>query len=131
MTRKLFQKYDEETEQWLLQDIRDWPIDKFEITADERDKLNVATAIIFSIGLIGFFACIMKIAIVFAENLPFLKVASQFTHKMQRQDRTKVVRYLQQNSSAFKTFSTSSTIGEFQIFILHVITFKLNCSKLP
>ena len=74
-------------------------------------------------------------AIVFAaqkkENLPFLEVASQFTHKMQRQDRTKVLRYLQQNSSAFATFSTSLTIGEFQIFILHVTTFKLNCFKLP
>ena len=37
MTRKLFQKYDKETEQWLLQDIRDWPRDKFETEADEGD----------------------------------------------------------------------------------------------
>ena len=35
MTRKLFQKYDEETKQWLLQDIHDWSIDKFKIKADE------------------------------------------------------------------------------------------------
>ena len=37
MTRKLFQKYDEETEQWLLEDIRDWPGEKFETEADEGD----------------------------------------------------------------------------------------------
>ena len=40
MTRKLFQKYDEETEQWLLQDVRDWPIDKFEIKAAEGDRFD-------------------------------------------------------------------------------------------
>ena len=37
MTRKLFQKYDEETEQWLLQDIRDWPLE-VALKARERDE---------------------------------------------------------------------------------------------
>ena len=48
MTRKLFQKYDEETEQWLLQDIRDWPrIDDYE------HEQGVLEAVLFGLFLLS------------------------------------------------------------------------------
>merc|ERR1711973_547868 len=48
-------KCDEETEQWLLQDIRHWPIDKFEIKAGEGDgaSLSEGLEVIASIAKIN------------------------------------------------------------------------------
>ena len=76
MTRKLFQKYDEETEQWLLQDIRDWPIDKFEIKAGEGDGAwsggqlgfiqSIAKFIYCSFGMTGF--CLLAYTKIAVEN---------------------------------------------------------------